>query len=472
MNCILVRRTVVRALARGLMLPLASVSVVLAAPDAGQLRRHAETEPEYLFARLAPSVLMVRVDTSLGGGQGSGVVVAPDLVATNAHVIEGATSVRVRSGDRDWPAVVIRSDSRDIAILRVAGLNRPVPRRRRVASLAVGERVYSLGSPDGLELTFADGLVSRLGNGLIQTSAPISSGSSGGGLFDSRGRLVGITTWARVGSREVVRQNLNFALPVDILEELLSGSTDAGIQQPARTPRPRWDAVNRPQSLRCETSQRATVGYFPSGPEVLERRALPGHFFVHGFRSDTPTLSNSTDVAVAGSNLKLYDLRTSDGFVQFSCATSETEAFFSVPSEGDEISVSIVRPAESSGPVKFEVVGGWCLAATDVELAQETAKEIALADAALRAQPGSKSSKDPWERCQGGVVAGCLDQARKDEREGVEGSAALYFMKACDLDSLEGCQKAARLYRAVNPTRSNAAAGRARYLETRTSAKP
>ncbi|MDX2014952.1 MAG: S1C family serine protease [Myxococcaceae bacterium] len=466
LNYYFVRR---RVAARLVLLPVASISVALAAPDAGQPHRSAEIEPEYLFARLAPSVLMVLVDTSVGARQGSGVVVAPDLVATNAHVVEGATSVRVRSGERDWPAVLIRSDSRDIAILRVAGLNRPVPRRRRAATLSVGERVYSLGSPDGLELTFADGLVSRLGNGFIQTSAPISSGSSGGGLFDARGRLVGITTSALVGSRSVVRQNLNFALPVDLLEEVLQGSMDASSKQTAVPSRPRWDAVNRPQALRCETSQRATVGYFPSGLEVLERRALVAQFYVHAFRSDAPTLSNSTDIGVAGRNLKLYDLRTSDGFVQFSSPTTETEAFFTIPAEGDQISVSIVRPVESSGPVKFEVMGGWCLPSTAAELAQQTAKEAAIAEAALRAQPGFESAKEPSERCNGGLVDGCLEQARKDEREGAEGSAALYFMKACDLDSLEGCQKAARLYRSVNPSRADAAAGRARFLETRAS---
>ena len=90
----------------------------------------------------------------------------------------------------------------------------PVRGLRRGNSLKIGEHVYSIGAPSGLSQTFADGLISGLheeeGVTMIQTSAPISPGSSGGGLFDNRGNLIGITT-----SFVEEAQNLNFPIGAD-----------------------------------------------------------------------------------------------------------------------------------------------------------------------------------------------------------------------------------------------------------------
>jgi S1-C subfamily serine protease len=85
---------------------------------------------------------------------------------------------------------------------------------RPYSDIKVGERVYSIGSPRGLELSLADGMVSSKrtaeGNRLIQTSAPISPGSSGGGLFDAAGNLLGITTFMIKDA-----QNINFAIAAE-----------------------------------------------------------------------------------------------------------------------------------------------------------------------------------------------------------------------------------------------------------------
>jgi S1-C subfamily serine protease len=85
---------------------------------------------------------------------------------------------------------------------------------RNSTGIDVGEEAYSIGSPSGLDLTIADGLVSgkRMIRGVLylQTTAPISKGSSGGGLFDRTGRLMGITTFYVDGG-----QNLNFAIAAD-----------------------------------------------------------------------------------------------------------------------------------------------------------------------------------------------------------------------------------------------------------------
>ena len=89
--------------------------------------------------------------------------------------------------------------------------------------MAVGQNVFAIGNPKGLELTMSAGLVSSLRRNaegqlvLIQTSAAISGGSSGGGLFDDQGRLIGLTT---IGSVSGDAQNLNFAIPSQWVSEL------------------------------------------------------------------------------------------------------------------------------------------------------------------------------------------------------------------------------------------------------------
>ena len=88
-----------------------------------------------------------------------------------------------------------------------------------VADVRTGQRVYAIGAPLGLELTISEGIVSSLReveNGkVIQTTAPVSPGSSGGGLFNAEGQLIGIVTFqTRSG------QNLNFAVPADWISEM------------------------------------------------------------------------------------------------------------------------------------------------------------------------------------------------------------------------------------------------------------
>jgi tetratricopeptide (TPR) repeat protein len=146
---------------------------------------------------------------------GSGVVIAPGRVVTNRHVIEDGASFRVEHGGKKWPAKLVRVDpDHDLAELSVAGLDAPAVHVRDSSTLAVGEKVYAIGAPEGLELTISEGLISGLRDfdkgRVIQTSAAISPGSSGGGLFDAEGRLAGITTFYLKGG-----QSLNFALPAE-----------------------------------------------------------------------------------------------------------------------------------------------------------------------------------------------------------------------------------------------------------------
>lgn len=179
------------------------------------------TDASTLFARVADSVVVVvRDGPGDDDSQGSGIVVGAGRVITNGHVVGQARQVKVFFGGREWPArVVYRDPTRDLAELKVDGLP-ATPAALRPQVPAVGERVYAVGAPQGLELTLSEGLVSSLRSvddgsaPLIQTSAPISPGSSGGGLFDEAGRLVGWTTFQLAEG-----QNLNFAVPAGWLAD-------------------------------------------------------------------------------------------------------------------------------------------------------------------------------------------------------------------------------------------------------------
>jgi S1-C subfamily serine protease/Flp pilus assembly protein TadD len=147
------------------------------------------------------------------------------FLVTNYHVVREGKNFRVLQGSKTWPAYVVAVDAgHDLAELRVDGLKAPAVVIRRSSTLAVGEQVYAIGAPEGLELTISHGLVSGLrnfdGEITIQTSAAISPGSSGGGLFDSHGRLIGITTaFLKEG------ENLNFATPAELSLSLAPSDT-------------------------------------------------------------------------------------------------------------------------------------------------------------------------------------------------------------------------------------------------------
>ena len=184
--------------------------------------------PAELFAQVSPSVWRVQTLDADGLllGQGSAVVVAPGLLVTNCHVLARARQVQVR---RDGPAkatparLSLWDVQRDLCQLEAAGLSAPFVPLGSAADAAVGQPAYAIGHPRGLDLTMSAGLVSSLrrnGAGqlvLLQTSAAISGGSSGGGLFNEAGALLGLTTIASITGDA---QNLNFAIPADLIKDL------------------------------------------------------------------------------------------------------------------------------------------------------------------------------------------------------------------------------------------------------------
>ncbi len=132
--------------------------------------------------------------------QGSAVAITDHILLTNCHVVAGRPQIAVSQDGVGGRANLIYGDpAGDRCFLQVDGLVlHPVQGVRRVDDLKVGETVYSVGTPNGLERSFNQGLISGLrqweGVRIVQNTAPIWFGSSGGGLFDERGNLVGITT--------------------------------------------------------------------------------------------------------------------------------------------------------------------------------------------------------------------------------------------------------------------------------------
>jgi S1-C subfamily serine protease len=155
-------------------------------------------------------------------------------VVTNYHVIQGASEATVRLADgRDYKAGLVGvSPSHDIAVLRIGvGFQRPPPVPLGTsADLKVGQKVFSIGNPFGLDWTLTTGIISALDRSLdsgagttiehlIQPDAAINPGNSGGPLLDSAGRLIGITT--AIFSPSGASAGIGFAVPVDTVNRVV-----------------------------------------------------------------------------------------------------------------------------------------------------------------------------------------------------------------------------------------------------------
>ncbi len=182
---------------------------------------------EELYARISPSVARVNVSDEQGNliGIGSAVVVGRGEVITNCHVAKMGANLELNFRNEVVSASVITADEfYDLCLLRANGLSAPPVETADMSSVHTGQAVFAIGAPQGLELTISEGIVSSMrevpdAGVVIQTSAAISPGSSGGGLFDNSGRLIGITTFqSRSG------QNLNFAVPAEWIKSMSTRS--------------------------------------------------------------------------------------------------------------------------------------------------------------------------------------------------------------------------------------------------------
>ena len=190
-------------------------------------------KPRDIFEKYARSVVFITNLDDRGEPQatGTGFIVSSDgVLITNYHVIEGASDAQIKLSNGevyDRVRVLDYDKRRDIAVLRIRATGLPVVPLGDSEKVVQGDDVVAIGNPKGLEQTLTVGVISarrtdlpgKEGTSLLQTQTPISPGSSGGPLFNSRGEVIGITTLAVTGGGS---QNLNFAVEIKYAKLMLS----------------------------------------------------------------------------------------------------------------------------------------------------------------------------------------------------------------------------------------------------------
>lgn len=250
------------------------------AAPAGDLTRE-ERANIRLFEDSAPSVCYItttnvrrdyfsRNITEIPRGSGSGFVWDKDgHVITNYHVIQGADRATVTLADRStWEAVPVGvAPEKDLAVLRIEAPRkalRPIP----IGSsddLRVGQSVFAIGNPFGLDQTLTTGIVSALGREIksvagipirdvIQTDAAINPGNSGGPLLDSSGRLIGVNT--AIYSPSGASAGIGFSIPVDVVSWVI------------------------PELIEYGRLKRPTLGVELARPQIVERLGLEGALII------------------------------------------------------------------------------------------------------------------------------------------------------------------------------------------------
>lgn len=212
---------------------VAAMAVRLALPDFREsFELRLNLQPDKVFERAASAVFYLEIQDIKGKTikTGSGFFISEDgLAVTNYHVIRGAKEAVVYTSDGEAHKVLgVLATGKDLnidlALIQVEGSGFNCLKLADSDAVRVGETVYALGNPLGLKNTFTTGVVSGLnreldGQTFIQTTAPIASGSSGGVLLDTSGKVVGVTTaYLQSG------QNINFIVPINDLQKLQPGA--------------------------------------------------------------------------------------------------------------------------------------------------------------------------------------------------------------------------------------------------------
>lgn len=253
-----------------------------------------------LIRAIQPTVVSITAQNMLGTSQGSGFLIDQGgHVLTNAHVVQGARFLQVQTYDgKSYQAKIVgSSDEMDVALLYVEGLRGRTPAPLGSASsLEVGDEVLAFGSPLGLENTVTTGIISGLNrsvrvdgtyySGLIQISAPIAPGNSGGPLvLRATGKVVGINTvGASVG-------NIGLSIPLDHVLPLVHAWKEGRIQA-AQGSEPPKDVESEAVALVDEFYRLVNEGHYEAAYELLGtgfRRKLPLDRFVRGYNRTVST---------------------------------------------------------------------------------------------------------------------------------------------------------------------------------------
>jgi S1-C subfamily serine protease len=214
-----------------------------------------ETTTVKLFEETSPSVCFINTTKitqknywsrdvyETPSGSGSGFIWDKDgSIVTNYHVIQGAKTINVTLSDMtSWEAEVIGSEpNKDLAVLKIKAPARVLAPIKVGESegLKVGQSVFAIGNPFGLDQTLTTGIISALGreiksitgvpiSDVIQTDAAINPGNSGGPLLDSSGRLIGVNTM--IYSPSGASAGIGFSIPVDEVNYVVSDIVKYGV---------------------------------------------------------------------------------------------------------------------------------------------------------------------------------------------------------------------------------------------------
>lgn len=217
----------------------------------------AET-PQQIAKEAFPSVVLLVMEDANGQpvSLGSGFFVREGVIASNLHVVEGTSrgyaKIVGQNAKLNIEGSVGIDPERDLVLLKVSA-----PHAQKLSigdsnAVEVGEQVYAIGNPQGLEGTFSQGIVSSIrevgSDKLLQITAPISPGSSGGPVLNSKGEVIGVSVATFSGG-----QNLNFAIPSNYLNALLSKA------EPLR-PLAVVKLLGKQRSILADLGERSTEG--------------------------------------------------------------------------------------------------------------------------------------------------------------------------------------------------------------------
>ena len=193
-----------------------------------------------IYDRSKDAVAFITSDTGNGTATGTGFAITRDgYIVTNDHVVDGASRVTVKVGDRrSQVARVVGTDaSTDLALLKIDATNLPTVALGDSAAVNVGDPVFAIGNPFGLDRTLTTGVVSALQRSIdspngfaidnvIQTDAALNPGNSGGPLLDAQGQVIGVNSQIESNSSGVSGQGQNsgvgFAIPSDTVQRVIS----------------------------------------------------------------------------------------------------------------------------------------------------------------------------------------------------------------------------------------------------------
>jgi S1-C subfamily serine protease len=273
-------------------------------------------------------------------GQGSGFILNKDgLILTNNHVINNAQKVEVKLSDKHtYKAQVIGVDpNHDLALLKISAPNLVPATLAESQGLVVGQRVYAIGNPFGLQGTMTRGIISAIrsirgpqGNPIedaIQTDAAVNPGNSGGPLLNSKGEVIGITTLiANNGADQ--SSGIGFAIPINTAKAVLDDFAKYG-----RVRRPTLDIVTLP--IGPDVAEQIGL---PADYGILIERVLPGGAAERaGLKGGTQRAYQGNEPVMLGGDLII----AMDG--QEIASPQDLSAAMNSHRAGDEVTITVFR---------------------------------------------------------------------------------------------------------------------------------